>query len=333
MSGVRAAVALIVGVGAVSAAPLAAQDVPTLDRVDSLIAEQSIEAARATLTEWLAARETRSRADAQRAIWQRALLTVDPEQAAVDYQRLVLEYPGGPWSDRALLRLAQGADAQGDPERARALLAALLRDYPASPARLEASALMGSLASAGGGNAPAAANPAEAGQPVQSVRDPVPAARIVTLTTEPPAPAAAAPTKGAAAKPAAAPKRAEANARTAPRSAARPPEPKPEQPTLPEVKVQPPKAAPPDSASPRADRWTVQLGAFASPERADGLKQELAAAGIQARLVLVPGSRLIRVRTGRFDSQAAADRERERLAARGLPATVAGDADREEAAP
>jgi hypothetical protein len=54
---------------------------------------------------------------------------------------------------------------------------------------------------------------------------------------------------------------------------------------------------------------------------------------VEARVVVVPANRLIRVRSGRFATQAEADLVRERLTARGLEATVAGDADREEGAP
>ena len=37
---------------------------------------------------------------------------MDPVQAELDYQRLVIEYPGGLYSAEALLRLAQAAHAQ-----------------------------------------------------------------------------------------------------------------------------------------------------------------------------------------------------------------------------
>lgn len=61
--------------------------------------------------------------------------------------------------------------------------------------------------------------------------------------------------------------------------------------------------------------------------------EEVAAGGVAARWVLVPGSGLIRVRTGRFATQAEAERARTALVARGLEVTVAADADREEPAP
>lgn len=286
LSSLAARAFLAASLAALAAAPLCAQT-PSLDQVDSLIAEGRTEAARAALVGWMSAAPTRSRAETQRALWQRALLTVDPEQAAVDYQRLVVEYPGGSWAARALLRLAQAAQAQGDGERARRFAATLLRDYPGSPAALDDAALIDAVPASppGAPSAGAAAPPSTADEsPAPSVRDPVPPARPV------------------------------------------------------EVAAQEPKAPPtptpaPAKPAPTGRRWTVQLGAFASPERARGLREEVGAGGVEARLVLVPGSKLIRVRTGRFESQADADRARDRLAARGITATVAGDADREEAAP
>ena len=121
------------------AVPLGAQSAPaSLARVDSLVATGLTEEARTELSAWWGKAAPRAdRDDLQRGIWLRALLTVDPTQAAVDYQRLVVEYPGGAWSDRALLRLAQIAVARRDTVKARTQVRALLRDYPASPVRAE----------------------------------------------------------------------------------------------------------------------------------------------------------------------------------------------------
>jgi cell division protein FtsN len=290
--------------------PASAQPPASLDQVETLIAEGRTEDARSVLTAWMAAAAPRggstragertaartpSRADAQHALWLRALLTVDPAQAAVDYRRLVVEYPGGPYSDQALLRLAQTAQAQGDPARARELLSTLLRDYPRSPTRLAAGQLLESLPS----------------------EDALRASRPESAETPPVTPAAA---PNPSPQPV-----AERPAATAAPPAASAPAPATAQPS--------PAAAPTPARTPTpTPRWTVQLGAFASAERANGLRDELAAAGIEARLVSVPGTRLIHVRTGHFASQPEAERARDRLTARGLDATVAGDADREEAA-
>ena len=80
-------------------------------------------------------------AERQRGTWLRALLTIDPEMAALDLRRLVVEYPGGPFSDRALLRLAHGAWSRSERTAALRHLRALLRDYPESPLRVEARSL------------------------------------------------------------------------------------------------------------------------------------------------------------------------------------------------
>jgi hypothetical protein len=52
--------------------------------------------------------------------------------AEFDYRRLVLEYPGGPYSDDALYRLAQWAESRGDLREAQARFEMLMRDYPSS---------------------------------------------------------------------------------------------------------------------------------------------------------------------------------------------------------
>jgi len=231
--------------------PMRAQTPLGLTQIDSLVMDGRTEDARQALMMWWdhanapvnsKQRVPTARIELQYAVWLRAVLTVDPVQAAVDYQRLVVEYPAGPYSDRALLRLAQAAEARGDALQAREYLRTLLRDYPTSPARLDAGRMLPSVESL----ADAAASPT----PV-----PVPSA---------------------------------------------------------------------------AGSWTVQLGAFASLDRARALREEIGAGHLNARIVLVPPSRLIRVRTGRFQSKARAEGLRSALAARGLEATVSGDAIREE---
>lgn len=122
-------------------ADLAAQD-PDLDRVEALMSEGRFASARQLLQGWLDENgRTAEREARQRGTWLRALLTVDAEMAQVDLRRLVVRYPGGAYSDRALLRLAQGARARSEPVRALEYLEALLRDYPESPLRERAEAV------------------------------------------------------------------------------------------------------------------------------------------------------------------------------------------------
>jgi hypothetical protein len=75
----------------------------------------------------------------------RALLSLEPADAELDYRRLVIEYPGGTFSDRALIRLAQASQARGNVADARQYMADFLRDYPQSPLRVEARSLIAKL--------------------------------------------------------------------------------------------------------------------------------------------------------------------------------------------
>ena len=127
--------ALILAVGV--AAPVGAQE--SLDVVDSLALAGRTDEARTELESWWENQRVRSsRRDRQRGLWLRAILTVDPRTAGVDFQRLVLEYPGGSYSDEAMLRLGLIAAADEDLPRAAAYFRTLVRDYPRSPQRRRA---------------------------------------------------------------------------------------------------------------------------------------------------------------------------------------------------
>lgn len=122
-----------------------AQD--ALERTSELVAEARYVEARETLEEWWTrSGPTAEREALQRGLWLRALLTVDPVMAEMDYRRLVVEFPGGRHSDEALLRLAKGAEFMDDPEAAERYLEILVEDYPDSPLRVEARALREGLA-------------------------------------------------------------------------------------------------------------------------------------------------------------------------------------------
>ncbi len=124
-----------------------AQETGSLDEVESLMAEGRIIQAREVLEVWLESRlPSASRDDRQRGIWLRGKLTVDPSMAEVDFRRLVLEYPGGPYSADALFRLGLCAELRGDRPEARSLLERLIRDYPASPLVQEAESWLTTLA-------------------------------------------------------------------------------------------------------------------------------------------------------------------------------------------
>ena len=137
--------AALLGTGSVRPPGLSAQETE-LDQVDALLATGRFSSAREALQGWFDGAEGgASREERQRGLWLRAVLTVDPEMAAVDLRRLVVRYPGGPYSDRALFRLAQGARALSEEIRALEYVEDLLRDYPESALRDRAEALAGEI--------------------------------------------------------------------------------------------------------------------------------------------------------------------------------------------
>ena len=137
----------LLGAGAARPPGLSAQETD-LDRVDAFLAQGRFSSAREVLQEWYGEAEgSASREERQRGLWLRAVLTVDPEMAAIDLRRLVVRYPGGPYSDRALFRLAQGARALSEEIRALEYVEDLLRDYPESALRDRAELLSGEIRS------------------------------------------------------------------------------------------------------------------------------------------------------------------------------------------
>ena len=127
--------ALILAVGV--AVPVGAQE--SLDVVDSLALVGRADEARTVLESWWESQRVRSsRGDRQRGLWLRAILTVDPRMAGLDFQRLVLEYPGGSHSDEAMLRLGLISAAAEDLPGAAGYFRTLVTDYPRSPQRRRA---------------------------------------------------------------------------------------------------------------------------------------------------------------------------------------------------
>ncbi|MBM4183764.1 MAG: hypothetical protein FJ207_05995 [Gemmatimonadetes bacterium] len=181
-----------------SGAPLAGQ---SLDRVEELARLGRTEEARTLLQQWWnEARDGAPQRDLQRGLWLRGRLTVDPNLADLDYQRLVVLYPSSPFAPQALLRLAQSAHANGDGAAAERHVATIVRDYPTSPVRAEAEGWL-----RGAGTPPPATearrSPAPAQPPAAAARDstvaspptpaptPAPAPTPIQTTPRPPAPA------------------------------------------------------------------------------------------------------------------------------------------------
>jgi cell division septation protein DedD len=248
----------------------AAQAPPTLDRVEELTRDGRAEEARTELLAWWSESAAKaSRRDVQRGLWLRGRLTVDPAQAELDFRRLVIEFPGGAFSDQALFRLAQIAYASGDSLAAVEQVARLGREYPTSPVRREAD---GWLATAG----------------------PVPAARGAGQpSTTSPAGSGASASRQAAPSGAAAPSGG-------------------------------------TDGTPSQGNFTAQLGAFSTFERAEALRRRVVAGGIDARIVTIPGSDLVRVRAGRFDSAEGVDAILRRLQDLGVAGALARDAHLEQ---
>jgi hypothetical protein len=243
----------VAGPAAAQRSAPASPDTLTLDRVEYLVQAGRTEDARTVLLRWWSrVLPQASRRDVQRGLWLRARLTVDPSQAALDYQRLVVEYPGGPYSAQALFRLAQAAWESGDSAEAARDVGRLARDYPGNRVLGDAQAW---LAAAGPAPPPPAVTKAVAGRD-SAVAHPPPA--VV------------------------------------------------------------------------GGRYAVQLGAFSSEERARNVQSRARDAGFEARLIRVPGSRLIRVRVGRFDSAPAAAEISKRLDKLGFTSAVVSDAEQEE---
>jgi len=133
----------LIGVVAL-AGPVSAQEsgrAPGLNAVDSLALEGELPGARRLLETWWEERWGEAgREERQRALWLRGKTALDAEEARGHYARLAVEFPGGPYSARALRRLALAATAEGKWAEAAAWFEELLTRHPGSPLRLEARA-------------------------------------------------------------------------------------------------------------------------------------------------------------------------------------------------
>jgi len=138
----RRAVLLVASAILVASGGVGAQeDGGTLGRIERLTQLGKADDARRLLLSWRdSAGSSAPRVDRQRALWLRGRLTVDPAQAEIDFRRLVVEFPGGPYSDQALFRLAQSAYVRGDGDGAHRRVAELQRNYPGSRVSREAEA-------------------------------------------------------------------------------------------------------------------------------------------------------------------------------------------------
>jgi cell division septation protein DedD len=142
---------------------------------------------------WNRARDDSSSRDLQLGLWLRGRLTVDPAQAALDFQRLVVLYPSSSYAPQALFRLAQASFAQGDAEAARRHVATLIRDYPSSDSRRQAEAWLvdpgtppaATTAARPPGDASSGGGGSRAGAPTDTAAAPTPPFREARAAAEP----------------------------------------------------------------------------------------------------------------------------------------------------
>lgn len=277
----------------ITARPAAGQ-VPTLPRIDTLVATGDYDAARAALDRWWSAQESSDvpGSDMARALMLRAKLQTDPAEAESDYLALVLGYPASSLAPEALLRLGQGLLATGEASRAAAYLHRLTADYPG---RAERPAAFLWLARAHSATRQYAAACQAAKRGLADARDPRVAAML----------------------------RAEAGAACSVdgQAAGRV-----------EGRVQGSVAdqQPPATGLARATgEWAVQTGAFRQRASADALMERLRRAGYSPRLVRVPRNDLMRVRVGQFTTSDEASDLLTRLRDDGFDAVVVRDAHQE----
>ena len=298
-------IALLAAVALVAHVPgrPAVAQVPTLDRVDSLVAAGSYEWARATLKQWWSARNSFDvpGSDRARALMLRGRLAPDIDAAEPDYLALVLGYPNSPHAPEALLRLGQGLLAAGEADRAAGYLRRLVADYPGAEQRARG-LLWLARASRSAGLASAGCTAAR-----QGLRDYDDPSLSELLRIEEAATCGAG--GGAVAR----------------QVEQRPPAP----PTPVEAEAADAGPAEPVAADAAAGSFAVQTGAFRFEKGANDLMARLREAGYEPRAVLVPRNDLLRIRVGRFQTGEEAARLVAELERQGFAAVVVRDADRE----
>ena len=299
---------LLLAVPAPAAGQADQEGLEGLGSVDALAAAGRTEEARAVLETWWDSERTRSsRRDRQRGLWLRAVLTVDPGMASLDYQRLLVGYPGGPYSDEALVRLAMIAGSDADLLGAAGYYRTLLQDYPRSPERVRARQWLSDHS--------------------EEIEEAEEAAALE----------AQAAADSAAALERAAPPAADSAGEVEPEVADSLPGVEEPEPAEPDAGVQNPVEEPAEQEAPEQEEapaeevvgYAVQLGAFSTEERADRFAETLAQAGFETRVVRVEGSPLLRVRVGRFAERSAASELMAAIDRLGYDAAVVSDVAKE----
>lgn len=288
---------------ALAASNVAARQAPTLQEVESLMASGRYDEARAALDRLLgagadtdAAAPLAGEARVQ-ALLLRGRLAVDPEAAEADYLAVALGYPTAPGAAEALLRIGQGALARGDAQRAIGYLERLVRDYPTAAQHAPGLVWLARAQRALGNESLGCATLSRARDAARGDTELIALIRDLSFTC---------PAGGGATGPAV----------TAPANA------------TPSGVVGPSGANAPTDVV-----FTIQVGAFSSGDAADRFAAELRDKGFDARVVLLPGSDLVRVRSGRYAAAADAAREADLLRIAGFDGFVVDDTHLEQPYP
>ena len=249
--------------------------------------------------------------------------------ASLDYQRLVVGYPGGPYSDEALVRLAMIASSDTDLLGAAGYYRILLQDYPRSPERVRARQWLSDHSEEIEEAEEAAALEAQAAAEARAAAE------------------AQAAADSTAALERAAPPAADSAAEVEPEVADSLPGVEEPEPAEPDSGVQDPVEEPAEQEAPEQEPaeqeapeqedasaeevggYAVQLGAFSTEEAADRFAETLAQAGFETRVVRVEGSPLVRVRVGRFAERSAASELMAEIDRLGYDAAVVSDVAKE----
>ena len=239
--------------------------------------------------------------------------------ASLDYQRLVVGYPGGPYSDEALVRLAMIASSDTDLLGAAGYYRILLQDYPRGPERVRARQWLSDQSEEIEEAEEAAALEAQAAAEARAAAE------------------AQAAADSTAALERAAPPAADSAAEVEPEVADSLPGVEEPEPAEPDSGVQDPVEEPAEQEAPEQEDasaeevggYAVQLGAFSTEEAADRFAETLAQAGFETRVVRVEGSPLVRVRVGRFAERSAASELMAEIDRLGYDAAVVSDVAKE----
>jgi cell division septation protein DedD len=241
------------------------------------------------------------------AIFWRGALAETAAEAERDYRRVIVEYPLSPYTDDALLSLAELEQARGDRTGAFQHLQRFVREHPMGPARARAGLAAARLAfeqrDATRGCAMIADARASAGASDVELRNQIdyygarcPTTSAVASTGTAPTASPPVPTPSAAPIPTAPATRPAERAATPPSTAAATParETTAARPT-PSTREEPARPAPTPrdseptraaTTSPSAPRgtWTIQLAAYNTRPDAERLVAKLAGRGVKARI-------------------------------------------------